>query len=178
MALVKQRLRDDADRVGEIDDPGVRGRPLADQLGQLHHHWHRAQRLGEAAGAGRLLADGVELEGQRLIGEACLLAADAELDEHEVGVVDRGGGVIGQGQAAWPFDPMQHALGKPAHDLQPVHVEVVEHELVDGQAVAAVGEPLDQLGCVGAAAANDDDLDAQSSPRGRKSVDDLATDCL
>ena len=67
MALIEQRLGDDADRVREVDDPGVRRRPLADQLGQLHHDGHGAQRLGEAARAGRLLADGAELEGQRLV---------------------------------------------------------------------------------------------------------------
>ncbi len=178
MPLVQERLRHDADRVGEVHDPGVGRRPLADQLGQLHHHRHRAQRLGEATGAGRLLADGVELERERLVGESGLLPADSQLDQHEVRVVDRGGGVIGQGQATRPFDPMQHPLREPAHDLQPVQVDVVEHELLDWQAVATVGEPFDQLGCVGAAAADDGDLDAQSSPRGRKSIDDAATHCL
>ena len=76
------------------------------------------------------------------------LAADAELDQDEIGVVDGGRGVIGQGQAAGPIDPIQHALGEAANDLQPVEIEVVEHELVDRQAVAAVGEPVDQLGGV------------------------------
>ena len=42
----------------------------------------------------------------------------------------------------------------------------------------AVGETFDQLRGVRAAAADDGDLDAQSSPRGRKSVDDVASDCL
>ena len=74
--LIQQRLGDDADRVREVDDPGLRRRPLADQLGELDHHGHRAQRLGEAAGAGRLLADGAELQGAASRREARRLSAD------------------------------------------------------------------------------------------------------
>ena len=77
------------DRVGEVDDPRARRRALAHFLGDLEQHGHGAQRLGEAARAGRLLADRAELVGQRLVDEPSLLAADAQLDEHEIGAVER-----------------------------------------------------------------------------------------
>ena len=83
MAFVEQRSGSDADRVGEVDDPSVLGRPLSDLLGDLEQHRNSAQSLGKAAGTGRFLADRAELVGQRLVYQASLLAADSELDEHE-----------------------------------------------------------------------------------------------
>ena len=61
----------------------------SDLLGDLEQHGHGAQRLGEAARPGRFLADRAELVGQRLVDEARLLTADAQLDEHEIGAVER-----------------------------------------------------------------------------------------
>ena len=90
MAVVEQRARDDADRVREVDDPRVGGRALANALGDLEHDGHRSQRLGEASGAGRLLADAAAGEGYRLVGEPRRLAPDPNLDEHEVRPVERG----------------------------------------------------------------------------------------
>ena len=85
-----QRLGHDPDRVGEVDDPGAgRGAP-AGQLGQLEHERDGPQRLGEAAGTGRLLADDAEARRHRLVGQPGGLAADAELDEHEIGAIDGG----------------------------------------------------------------------------------------
>ena len=89
MAGVEQRARDDADRVREVDDPGASAPELANAVGDLEHDRHRAQRLGEPAGARRLLADAAAGERHRLVGEPRLLAADADLDEHEVGAVER-----------------------------------------------------------------------------------------
>ena len=95
MAGVEQRAGDDADRVGEVDDPGARRRALAHALGDLEHDRHGAQRLREAAGAGRLLPDAAAGERQRLVGEPRLLPADPDLDQHEVGAVDRAVEVVG-----------------------------------------------------------------------------------
>ena len=91
VAGVEQRAGDDPDRVREVDDPRVRRGALAHALGDLEHDGHRAHRLGEAAGAGRLLADAAARERHRLVREARRLAADADLDEHEVGAVDARG---------------------------------------------------------------------------------------
>ena len=63
VAVVEERLGDDPDRVGEVDDPGVLGRPLRGELRELEHERHGPQRLGEPAGAGRLLADDPEPSG-------------------------------------------------------------------------------------------------------------------
>ena len=67
---VDERLGHDADRVREVDDPGIRRGAAARQLGELEHERHGPQRLGQAAGAGRLLADRAEAEGERLVDAA------------------------------------------------------------------------------------------------------------
>ena len=61
--------------------------PARGPLGDVEHHRHRAQRLGEAAGAGGLLADAAALERERLVADPGRLAADAQLDQHDVGAV-------------------------------------------------------------------------------------------
>ena len=63
MAVVEQRLGDDPDRVREVDDPGARRRAAGGPLGEVQDDRHGPERLGEAAGAGRLLADRAELGG-------------------------------------------------------------------------------------------------------------------
>ena len=58
-------------------------------LGDVQDHGHRAQRLGEAARAGRLLADAAAGERHGLVRQPRRLAADADLHQHEVGAVER-----------------------------------------------------------------------------------------
>ena len=89
MPGVEQRARDDPDRVGEVDDPGVGPGELADPLGDLEHDRHGAHRLRETARAGRLLADAAARKRGGLVLQARRLAADPDLDEDEVGVLDR-----------------------------------------------------------------------------------------
>ena len=48
---VEEGARDDADRVREVDDPGVGRRPLTCALGQFEDDRHRAERLGESTRA-------------------------------------------------------------------------------------------------------------------------------
>ena len=89
----------------------------------LEHHRHGAQRLGEAAGAGRLLADRAELVGQRLVDQARLLAADAQLDQHEVGAVERL--VASPVVVSCPSSRRGGAsAGQAADDLEPLGVDV------------------------------------------------------
>ena len=86
MAVVEQRLGDEAGRVGEVEQPGA-GRAEAPGVGgDVEHDGHGAQRLGEAARAGRLLSDAAEPQGDGLVAQARGHAADAQLDEHERGV--------------------------------------------------------------------------------------------
>ena len=64
---VQQRLGHHPHRIREVDDPRVRSRAATRQLGQLQDDRDGAQRLGESAGAGRLLPDGAEPQGERLV---------------------------------------------------------------------------------------------------------------
>ena len=82
VAVVEQRARDDAHRVGEIDDPRVVRSELPNAIGDVEHHRDGAQGFGESAGAGRLLPDAAAAKRDGLVGEPCRLAADADLQEH------------------------------------------------------------------------------------------------
>ena len=67
VSFVEQRLRHDADGVREVDHPRVFGAMPGRRLRDVEHDGHRAQRLGEAAGPRRLLADAAELKGQGFV---------------------------------------------------------------------------------------------------------------
>ena len=58
------------------------------------------------------------------------------------------------------LEAVQHPAGEAADDLGAVRIGVEEDQLVDRQAIRADRDPLDQLRRVGAAAADDRDLDA------------------
>jgi hypothetical protein len=157
VAGVEQGTGDDPDRVGEVHDPRSRGGAGCHQLGQLEHDRDGAQRLGEAAGAGGLLADAAELEREGLVHHPGPLAADAQLDQDEVGALGGRGQVGGQLQAPWPALAGQDPAGQAADHCQPPGVDVVQHQLVHGQGGLAA-EPVGQLGGVGATGADDGDL--------------------
>ena len=76
MALIEQRLRHEAGGVREIDEPGARRADVRGQLGKLEHDRDGAERLRESSGSGGLLPDHVELERDRLVLVARLVAAD------------------------------------------------------------------------------------------------------
>jgi len=84
--VIEQSPRDDSDRVREVDDPRIRRRAHA--LGDLEHDRDGAQRLREPAGSRRFLADAAARQRERLVGESSLLAADPDLDQHEVRIRD------------------------------------------------------------------------------------------
>ena len=155
---IEQRARDDPDRVREVDDPRVRRRELAHALGDLEHDRHRPKRLREPAGTGRLLADAAAGERDRLVREARLLAADADLDQDEVGAVERAIEVAGHLQLAGIALPLQHPRGEAADHVAPLLVDVVQDELAHVDLVALTREPRDELGRVRRAAADDRDL--------------------
>ena len=94
-----------------IHAPG--GAAAGGRLGEVEHDRHGPQRLGEAAGAGRLLADGAEAQRQRLVDEPGGLAADAQLDEHEVGAVERRVAVVGRGSAGPASAPSTIRWARP-----------------------------------------------------------------
>ncbi len=137
VALLQQRARHDADRVGEVDDPGVRRGMSAHGLGDVEHHRHRSQGLRQAAGAGGLLTDAPALERERLVAEPRGLPTDAQLDEHDGGVGRRQQtrSVVSRSDV---FDAgvVEHPAGEAADDLEPLGVGVVQDELVEREGVA------------------------------------------
>ena len=82
------RLGDHPGRVGEVDDPGVRGERL-DPLGHLDGDRHGAQPVRQAARAGRLLPEQAQVERHPLVVRAPGQAADPDRREDEVGVRER-----------------------------------------------------------------------------------------
>jgi hypothetical protein len=74
---VEQGPGDDADRVGEVDDPGVRRGQCPDAFGDVEDDRHGPQRLGQPARPGGLLADAAALQREGLVGDARRLPADA-----------------------------------------------------------------------------------------------------
>ncbi|MGX1252727.1 hypothetical protein RKD48_005238 [Streptomyces ambofaciens] len=150
---LEQGAGDDADRVGEVDDPRVRVGP-AHPLGDVQHHRHRAQRLGEPARAGRLLADAAALQRPGLVLLPGGLPADPQLEQHGVGAVDGRVQVGGGDHAATVPLFGEDAPGETAHQLQPVRRRVDEDQLLDRQRVPQPGEAVDQFGRVGRTAAD------------------------
>ena len=164
MPGIKERLRHDPDRVREINEPRIRGGVSRHVLGEIQDHRHRAKRLREAAGTGGLLANGPELERQRLVGPARRLSTDPQLHEHEGGAVD-GYRTVGRAdEPARPVHPSKDPVRKAAHDVESRLVDVVQHELVDREGGRPTREAVDQLRGVRAAAADDGDLEAHTLP--------------
>jgi hypothetical protein len=151
MALVEKRLHHDADRVGEVDDPCVLGSAPRGLLGDLHHHWDGAQGLGEAARSSGLLTDAPELEWQGFIHKTCSLPAHPQLNDDEMRSVERAVAISRQHELARPFVSRENAARKPADDFEPLRIDVEEHELINGEALAAHKETFDELRGVGAA---------------------------
>ena len=155
---IEQRARDDPDRIREVDDPGSRRRELPYPVRDRQHHRHRPESLREPAGAGRLLADAAARERDGLVREARLLAADANLDQDEVGAVERAIQVAGHLQLAGIALALQHPRGKPADHVAPLLVDVVQDELAYVDLVALPRESRHELRRIGRATADDRDL--------------------
>src|SRR5262245_14487148 len=100
MAGVEERACDDADRIREVDDPGVGGGELAHAVGDAEHDGDSPKGLAEPAGAGRLLPDATARERDGLVGQAGSLPTDADLDQDEVGAVERAVEVVGDAELA------------------------------------------------------------------------------
>ena len=153
---VEQRPGDDADRVGEVDEPRARRGPPPGELGDLQHERHGAQRLGEPARPGRLLSHAAEVERPRLVPVPRRLPADPELDEHRGRAVDPvfgvGGPPDGRLVPVRPHDPRGHRPDRG----QPRLVGVDQDQL--GDLRREPPEPVGELGRVGGAAADDREL--------------------
>ena len=158
MAGVEQRPRDDPDRVREVDDPrpGRGERPGARR--DLEHDRDGAQRLGEPARAGRLLADAPAAQRERLVAQPRRLPADAQLQQHRVGAVERAVELRRLDQPAAEALAREHPPPEPGDHLQARRVDVVEDELGQVEAVPLARETGDELRRVRRSAADDRDL--------------------
>ena len=165
VAGAEQAARDDADRVREVDDPGVVGRELADAGGDVEHDGDGAERLTEPAGAGRLLADAAAGQRDRLVGEARLLTADAELDQDERRAVERAVELVGDGERAVVAGRVEQPLREAADALAALCVDVMQDDVGQVEPLALAREPGDQLGRVGRPTADDGELHCWT-PRG------------
>jgi hypothetical protein len=159
LTAVQQRLGHDADRVGEVDHPGARCRGSPRQVGQLEDHRDCAQCLGESAGSRRLLPDGPEAQGERLVHQPRRLPADAELDEHEIGSINGRLAVRGLQQLAAPSGAPQHSLCQAADHREALGIDVMQRQLVDGEAFGAPRQSIDQLRGIGAPGTDHNDLE-------------------
>jgi hypothetical protein len=154
VARVEQRPGDDPDRVGEVDDPHVGARQLADSVGDLEHDRDRPHGLREAAGPRRLLADAAAGKRCRLVAQSRGLAADPDLDEHEARAFDGRFELAAERELAPEPRTVEHPAGEPPDDLQPTGVDVVQGKLSDLQA----GQAGDELRRVGRPGPDDSEL--------------------
>ena len=100
--VVEDRLGDHARGVGEVHHPGLGGHLLRN-LHDLEDLGDRPKGLGQPADPGGLLADEVVPEAHEDVLVPPLLAANPDLDHHEVRAMQPGaeirGGLYGQGTA-------------------------------------------------------------------------------
>ncbi len=86
MTVIKQGARDDAHRIREIDDPGVRGGEPGDLLSDLQDHRHRTECLRQPARTRGLLADAATLQGQAFVDRARRLTTNPQLEQNDRGI--------------------------------------------------------------------------------------------
>ncbi len=149
VAGVEQGPGHDADRVGEVDDPGAWCRLAGGALSDIQHHGHRAQRLGEPPGARGLLADAAAFQRERLVADPGRLPADAQLDEYDIGTVQPAVH-IGRPTHTARMAVVREQSGAELTDrLQPLGGGIDEHQLVHGNEVAETGEAVREFRRVG-----------------------------
>src|SRR5262249_3983546 len=159
---VAERTSDDADGVGEIDDPGV-GCELGHARRDLEHHRHGPERLRQASGSRRLLADAAARKRDRLVAEARGLTADAQLHQDERRAVQCAVELVGDEQASFKAGRREHPPREPADDLAPLGIDVLEYDLAKPDAVALTRQAGDQLGRVRRPSADDGELHGRRS---------------
>ena len=112
-------------------------RALGDRLGQLDHGGDRPQREADAARAGGLLPEHVELERHRLVDDAPLELPDPDRAEHEVRALDRVAEVGGDAERERGAAFVGEAVQDGADAREPLRVDVVQDDLVEREPVPA-----------------------------------------
>ena len=158
--VVEQGAGHDPHRVGEVDDPRLRCCAAPHLVCDVEHHRNRAKRFRKASRTGRLLAHAPTPQRNGLIEVSSSLTTDAQLQQDEIGTVHRLV-EIGRGREGAP--PPMTAGNPSAHTgdrIEARRVGIAENEFVNIERLAQAGDPVDQLGCVGAAASDHRDLHA------------------
>jgi hypothetical protein len=128
--------------------------PSRTRVGDVEQRRHRAERLPSPPRRSSP-ADAAAGEWHRLVGEPRLLTPDADLDQHEVGSVDRALEVVRDLQRA-RRSPGARACARRGRRRPPaLLVDVVQHELAHVDAVSLAREARDELRRVRRAAADD-----------------------
>ena len=122
------RLRNHADRVREVDDPGA-WRGAGDRARVLHHVRDRARRHRKPRRTDRLLTGDTVRQRDGLVADPVREAADANAGEDEVGARH----AIVERRAEHDSTLRGHPRGDAANRRQAVLVDVIERDLVDRQ---------------------------------------------
>src|SRR4051812_28954224 len=88
VTALQQRPCDNADRIGEVDDPSTLGAASLHPLGDVQHDRDGSESFHEPTGTCCLLADRVELQRDRFVAVTCCLTAYSKLQQHRGGVID------------------------------------------------------------------------------------------
>ncbi|MDT5029461.1 MAG: hypothetical protein QOE61_5887 [Micromonosporaceae bacterium] len=139
-----------------IQAPGAARR--ATRCRHVEDHRYRAQSLGQATRAGRLLSNAATLHRERLVGDPGLLAAYAELDEHHVRPVHTVIHLRRPGDPAGMAVPGEQAGAEGADDVEALPGGIDQDQLVDRQNRPKTGKAVRELGRVRRAAANHSDF--------------------
>ena len=162
--VVRDGLRHDVHGVGVVHERRARCQPL-DVGHHALHHPDRPERHEESAGALRLLADDAMAERDPLVEHAGLEAPGPEAGEDDIGVSDALGALGGGHHAQVDIGRLGHPEPDALDDLQPLRVEVDEHDL----RAAELGPSLDDgghgAGGTGAAPADVGESDRRHGPR-------------
>ena len=139
--MVGDGLGDDVDRVRVVEDPRARAGDR-DVVEDLPHDVDRAQGHEEAARALRLLADHAVRERDALVEHARLEAAGPVARQDRVAAVEAGAAVGRRRHGEVEALRGRHPLGEAADQLEPLGVEVDQHDL----GPVEVGALLDEAG--------------------------------
>ena len=146
---VEQGLRHHPDRVGEVDDPGVRGRrasPTSSAMSSTTGTVRSALAKPPAPVVSWPIS--AETRRQRLVHEAGGLAADAQLHEDEMRAVQGLVAVAGHGSAAGPAVAGGASAGPGPRRPPGAPVDVEQDQLVDRRGASTAGRcPRRAPGC-------------------------------
>ena len=118
VAGVEQRPRDDPDRVREVDDPGAVGARARAPRSAISSTTGTV-RSALAKPPAPVVSWPMQPHASGTVSSESRagLSADADLDEHEVGPVERAVEIVGQLRAPREPAALEHPPGEPADDL-------------------------------------------------------------